>query len=89
MLPCLPMNQRVDGNPNDHPLEPPSPDHGPPGSSEHEPTTTGEHEATPTKPSVEGESKGEHHRRLLSYERRILAGGGGGPGCKPVINLTL
>jgi len=36
---------------------------------------------------TEHESKGEHHRRLLSYEHRFLGGGGGGPGCKPVINL--
>ncbi|XP_058780835.1 MLO-like protein 9 [Vicia villosa] len=83
MLPCLPMHERVGGNPNEHALEPHSPDHEPPGSGEHEPATTGEHEATPTKPAAEGEAKGEHHRRLLSYERRVLAGGGGGPGCKP------
>ncbi|GAU30154.1 hypothetical protein TSUD_311050 [Trifolium subterraneum] len=59
---------------------------------EHEPTAKkpadegeakGEHEPTATKPADEGEAKGEHHRRLLSYERRILSGGGGGPGCKP------
>lgn len=48
-----------------------------------------EHEPTPKTPAEEGESKGEHHRRLLSYERRFLAGGGGGEGCDPVINLTL
>jgi len=46
-----------------------------------------EHEPTPNIPAGEGESKGEHHRRLLSYEHRFLGGGGGGPGCKPVINL--
>lgn len=88
MLPCLPMHERPAGHPTEQALEPHSTDHEPP-AAEHEPTTTGEHEPTPTKPAGEGEPKGEHHRRLLSFERRVLSGGGGGPGCKPVINLTL
>jgi mlo protein len=71
MLPCQPPSERT-------------PDH--PGEPALEPQGT-EHEPTPNIPAGEGESKGEHHRRLLSYERRFLGGGGGGPGCKPVINL--
>lgn len=34
----------------------------------------------------EGEAhEGEHHRRLLSYERRFLSADSPGPGCKEVI----
>lgn len=36
-----------------------------------------------------GDAEGEHHRRLLSYERRFLGGGGGGNACKMVIKHTL
>ncbi|WJX42376.1 hypothetical protein P8452_29619 [Trifolium repens] len=87
MLPCLPVSQRIGEHPgpalepktNDR--DPPSTEHEPP-PTEHEPKAT-EHEPTPKTPAGEGEAKGEHHRRLLSYERRFLAGGGGGPGCKP------
>ncbi|PNY17906.1 MLO-like protein 8-like [Trifolium pratense] len=71
----------------------PAADEGGGAKGEHEPTPKesadeggggkGEHEPTPKKAADEGEPKGEHHRRLLSYERRILSGGGGGPGCKP------
>ncbi|CAK8569203.1 unnamed protein product [Lathyrus sativus] len=84
MLPCLPMHERVADHPNEHALtdhEPTPTDHEP-TPTDHEPTPT-DHEPTPTKPAEEGESNGEHHRRLLSYERRVLSGGGGGPGCKP------
>ncbi|XP_045806307.1 MLO-like protein 9 [Trifolium pratense] len=70
MLPCLPVHQRL-GEHHGPSLEP----KGGGGKGEHEPT--------PKKAADEGEPKGEHHRRLLSYERRILSGGGGGPGCKP------
>lgn len=28
--------------------------------------------------------EGEHHRKLLRYDRRYLSAEGGGPGCKPV-----
>ena len=91
MLPCLPLDQRHHSSePGLEPStttghEPPATEHEPP-ATEHEPPAT-EHEppATEHEPPAadEGEAKGEHHRRLLSYERRVLSADSGGPGCKP------
>ncbi|XP_061372787.1 MLO-like protein 9 [Gastrolobium bilobum] len=43
-------------------------------------------------PKEEGEAEGEHHRRLLSYERRFLAADSAGKGCKmgygPLISVN-
>ncbi|GLT94546.1 hypothetical protein SLE2022_122820 [Rubroshorea leprosula] len=62
--------------------EPPSiGDHEPPSIGNHEPPPTGKHEP----PSQEDKGAAEHHRRLLWYEHRFLAGSGGGEaaGCQP------
>ncbi|KAJ1397589.1 Mlo-related protein [Sesbania bispinosa] len=100
MLPCLPPDQRQ-GHAIDPAHAPPQaePGHGPPQpDAEHGPPQP-DAEHGPPQPDAEheegegeGEAGGEHHRRLLSYERRFLSADSGGPGCKegymPLISVN-
>ena len=86
MLPCLPIDQRDGGGP--------ATEHGAGAATEHgegaaaEAGAATEHEVEPEGEGGESAEGGGHRRRILSYDRRFLSGGGGGPSCKPVPNSS-
>lgn len=83
MLPCLPMDQRHGS------VDPAA--HGPPVPHDQEGGGVDPAALGLPPPHEEGgggdvAAEGEHHRRLLSYERRFLSTDSGGQGCKVVSN---
>ncbi|KAG2400786.1 hypothetical protein LR48_Vigan09g040400 [Vigna angularis] len=95
MLPCLPPEQRGGGAAAEHGAGAAT-DHGAGPAAELGGGGATEHGIEPKTDDDGGEGGGEaggegggevkgggHRRRLFSYERRVLSGGGGGPSCKP------